>query len=657
MKAMTSNERKLAEFVIHHVDKWLDDREVNYDDKWDEYERLWLGEWSAEDRQRESERSRVVTPVIQQAIESFQAEVEEATFGKGGLFDIQDDAFDEDKTDVELLKVNLNEDLEKEGIKSALSQSYLNLALFGTAVIELIVKKKKGMRPATVPTQAAMELVGTEEYEYFCVEPHVVNPRNFVIDPSCGPGEIDKGLGCAVIEFVPAHQVVADMESGVYEKRDIGLSPPDDTFEPYKEDEAYNNRDVVKVTRYYGKVPKDLLEGKDEDYVELFDSADVSIMEMYEDMVEAVVVLADDVLLKAEANPYMMGDRPVVAAPCDIRPGRFWGRGIAEKGYNMQKVIDAQIRMHLDSSALTAVPMLAVDATRMPRGFKFDVRPGKSILTNGSPGDVLMPLKFGETSGLSVETANLFERYLLQATGTIDGSAMPDSAANGADADSMNVALSAIIKRHRRTMTQLQENFIIPLVRKAAWRYMQYDPERYPVKDFKFKPMGTLGIIAREYEQRQYLGMMSTLGPDSPIVPMLMRGILENSSLSNREQLIAELEGMSKPDPQQQQMQMEMQQKQQMLLDLQLQEQQMKNAKLAAETQKLNMETELEPEKVRIQMISSLTKNSETEDEFSQRVKIAELALKEAEIDEKRQDRESNERITMMQLNSKEATE
>jgi hypothetical protein len=181
---------------------------------------------------------------------------------------------------------------------------------------------------------------------------------------------------------------------------------------------------------------------------------------------------------------------------------------------------------------------------------------------------------------------------------------------------------------------------------------MQYDPERYPVKDFKFIPTGTMGIIAREYEQRQYLGMMSTLGPDSPVVPILMRGILENSSLSNREEMIAQLEQSNQPSPEQQQMQ----QMQQQLLQLQLEEQQLKNAKLASETNYNNVKAELEPEKVKGMMIAALTKNSEEADEFGQRVQIAELALKEADIGEKAKDRESNERITAMQIEAQKQT-
>ena len=103
-----------------------------------------------------------------------------------------------------------------------------------------------------------------------------------------------------------------------------------------------------------------------------------------------------------------MKDRPVVAYQDDTVPGRFWGRGIAEKGYNMQMAIDAQLRSHLDSLALTTVPMMAMDATRMPRGAKFEIRPGKTILTNGNPAEVLLPFKFGNTDGGNADASSIF---------------------------------------------------------------------------------------------------------------------------------------------------------------------------------------------------------------------------------------------------------
>ena len=111
-------------------------------------------------------------------------------------------------------------------------------------------------------------------------------------------------------------------------------------------------------------------------------------------------------LLKAERTPYMMKDRPIVAYQDDTVPNRFWGRGVAEKGCNMQKALDAQLRCHLDSLALTTAPMMGMDATRLPRGAKFEIRPGKTLLTNGSPNEILMPFKFGVTDASNLQILN-----------------------------------------------------------------------------------------------------------------------------------------------------------------------------------------------------------------------------------------------------------
>jgi hypothetical protein len=150
-----------------------------------------------------------------------------------------------------------------------------------------------------------------------------------------------------------------------------------------------------------------------------------------------------------------------------------------------------------------------------------------------------------------------------------------------------------------------------------------------------------------------YINMMSTLGPQSPVVPMLLTGVLESSSLSNREELIQQMKQMMEPDPAQQQAEQQQQQLMQQAEMMKMQELEAKVQKLQAETQKIVTETQLYPEEVKSRLIASLTKNSEESDEFAQRVKIAELALKEAEIGEKAQDRASNERISMLQMNQR----
>ena len=58
-------------------------RDVNCLDDWLEYERIFNGEWDAQDKTRDSERSRIVTPATQQAVETRHAEIMEAIFGQG----------------------------------------------------------------------------------------------------------------------------------------------------------------------------------------------------------------------------------------------------------------------------------------------------------------------------------------------------------------------------------------------------------------------------------------------------------------------------------------------------------------------------------------------------------------------------------------------
>jgi hypothetical protein len=413
----------------------------------------------------------------------------------------------------------------------------------------------------------------------------------------------------------------------------------DDDLEPTQERVQYQD-DKVRLLTYYGLVPREYLEqieNEGEEVVDLF--PEDSIADNYSDLVEAIIVIANDgLLLKAEANPYMMKDRPIVAYQDDTVPNRFWGRGTAEKAYNMQKAIDAQLRSHLDSLALTTAPMIAMDATRLPRGAKFEVKPGKAILTNGAPSEILFPFKFGEASQNNMATSKEFERMLLMATGTLDSQGVVSQASRDASGAGMSMAMAGIIKKYKRTLTNFQEDFMIPLVKKTAFRYMQFDPERYPSTDMKFMPTATLGIMAREYEQQQLIGLLQTLGPNTPVLPIILKGIIGNSSLSNRAELEQALTQMSQPDPQQAQMQ-------QMAAQAQMEQQQATTQSLQAramrdqaEAQKTVVETQLLPEELKAKVISSLSTNIEGENadkEFEKRAKIAELMLKEEDIKNK----------------------
>lgn len=647
----TETERDLVSFVVDHTNRWRDYRDVNFLPDWEEYERIFRGKWSVVDKSKESERSRIVSPATQQAIETRHAEVMEAIFGQGEFFDIKDDITDVNGNplDVDEIKAKLNEDFKRDKIVKAIDAIELMAEIYGTGIGEILVKEVSAYRPATkpIPGVAGTAAIGVEEYQRISVPLKPVNPKNFLIDPNAD--SIEDALGVAIEKYVSIHKVVQNMENGTYKKVDLGSDYTSQELEPTQENSQYQD-DKVKLLTYYGLVPKELLdENENEEYEELFPEG--SEAEDYANLVEAIVVIANDgILLKAEASPYMMKDRPVVAYQDDTVPGRFWGRGTAEKAYNMQKAIDSQYRSMLDSMALTTAPMVAMDATRLPRGAKFEVRPGKAILTNGSPSEILMPFNFGRTDGTQAAAAQNFERMLLQATGTVDASGMPTQAPRDAGASGMSMVLAGIIKKYKRTLSNFQEDFLIPFIKKAAFRYMQFDPERYPSVDMDFIPTGNLGIIAREYEQQQFIGLLQTLGPDTPVLPIILKGILANSSLSNRAELMQALDQMSQPNPEAQQAAMQAQQLQQALTQAQVQEVSAKASKEQAEAQKTMMEAQLLPEKHRVDIIQAAATNIDRSGDFEKRLKLADVLLKEKQVNLKAADIASNERIATLQM-------
>jgi len=650
----TENEKELTSWVTQHITRWRDHRDANYMDLWLEYERIFRGQWAAEDKTRDSERSRIISPATQQAIETRHAEIMEAIFGQGEFFDISDDIKDVDGNpfDIEMIKNQLHEDFKKDKIKKSIDQIELMAEIYGTGIGEIIVKTEKEYIPATqvIPGVAGAAAIGVQEKDRIAVKIKPVNPKNFLIDPNAD--SIDDALGVAIEKYVSIHKIVEGIERGIYKKVDITTASEDEDLEPTQDLQTYQD-DKVRLVTYYGLVPREYLSEEEEnEYAELFPEG--STADDYSNLVEAIVVIANDgLLLKAEANPYMMKDRPVVAYQDDTVPGRFWGRGTAEKAYNMQKAIDGQLRAHMDSLALTTAPMIAMDATRLPRGAKFEIKPGKAILTNGAPSEILFPFKFGQTDGNAAAAAQNFERMLLQATGTVDSAGMPSNVPRDAGAGGMSMAMAGIIKKYKRTLSNFQEDFMIPFINKAAFRYMQFDSERYPSVDMNFVPTATLGILAREFEQQQMIGLLQTLGPDTPVLPLILKGILQNSSLSNRGELMQALDQMSQPNPQAQEAAQQQQMAQMQLAAAQVADLQSKAQKQQAEAQKTMVEAQMIPEEHRVKVIQAAATNIDQSSDFDKRLKLADMMLKEKQVNLKAADIASNERIASLQMINK----
>ena len=615
-----SLEGALADWVVGKTQEWREHYESNYAGKHEEYMRLFRNQWSKEDSTRDSERSRLIAPALAQAVESNVAEVEEATFGRGKIFDVRDDVADEQSSDMVFLRKKLHEDFAHARVRSSVAEVLINAAVYGTGIAEIVIEEQKVYKPATRDVmEGAMKQIGVEESYRPLVKLNPIQPKNFLIDPAASC--VEEAVGVAIDEFVSRHIVEELQEQGVYDDSVfVGEAAADEEIE-FESKDASTPKGRVRLTKYYGKVPRDYLEAEGVD------------MEGVEPghYVEAVVVIANGSdVLKAMPNPYMCQDRPVVAFQWDIVPNIFWGRGVCEKGYHSQKALDAELRARIDALALTTHPMMAVDATRIPRGHKLEVRPGRMLLTNGAPQESIMPFNFGQLNAITFQQGAALQQMVSQATGAADGS-MPQ-VQNDVTAAGMSMSQGGIVKRQKRTLVNFQENFLIPFVRKAAFRYMQFNPEEYPIGDYNFVPFSSLGAMAREYEVSQLAQILQTVGQDSPAHGPIVTAIIDHLNVTNREELIAAIEQGNQPNPeaqqqaqQQAQMQMAITQGQVQLLNAQAAESQ-------SRAQKYQVEAQLAPQEVTLKY-SDQNNDGEMDKDFEQRLKLADLLLRERQLD------------------------
>jgi hypothetical protein len=256
--------------------------------------------------------------------------------------------------------------------------------------------------------------------------------------------------------------------------------------------------------------------------------------------------------------------------------------------------------------------MMGADITRLPRNPDMRVRPGKVWLTRGRPSEVLEPIILGNIDPNTFNQSSEMERLVQVGTGVIESNAPLNVDRRNETASGISMIQSSGLKRTRRTMWNIERQFLNPFIRKAMHRYMQFAPKRYP-KDFNFTVRGTMGIVAREFEQTALIGLLSNIPPENPQYNLILRAIIELSASPKRDEILAQLDEMNKPDPEKEKVAKEMEQLQLQSARESLREQKLENEKTLAEIEKIKAEKEfidkqkdLEDEKVDIQAANTV---------------------------------------------------
>jgi hypothetical protein len=529
---------------MERVNSWRDVRETTFRPRWDEYYRIWRGRWDSSSRSRASERSKLIAPASQIAVDTAAAELLEAIFSRDSFIDLVDDLQDQEREDAYRVRDQLLEDLRKDGIVDTLAEICTLGALYGEFIAKIVTDVDTKAKPQLIKNPDGTQEVIKVSEEVVRIYPVAVEPGNLVVDP--GSDCIDTMQGSAHEFEMPMHLIKARQATGVFYDYLVHKSD-EPSYTVDRSEEGYNAKsDTAKVVEWHGLVPTRLLmqataDRDDEDAQALLQDIDG------DDFMEAVVTIANGTaLLRAIANPSVMEDRAIVAEQFDTVPNRFWGRGVMEKGFNMQKALDSELRARSDGLAWTNNPMFAFDITRMPPGSDINAWPGKGWGMNGNPRESIMPLQLGAMDGSTFQQAGELERMLQFATGAVDPSVLNGGVRDQASGASA-VNVSGIVKRNKRTMLNM-ESFLTKLIERIVWRKMQYEPDRYPA-DYEFVVRGTVGIMSREIEQAFLTQMLQFVDKGTPEYFAVLASMVDNSSSPFRAEMKKLIDGKMQPPP------------------------------------------------------------------------------------------------------------
>jgi hypothetical protein len=443
-------------------------------------------------------------------------------------------------TSLDQVTAQLLEDFENKNVNKAISEILLNGALYGTGIGKIAVEQLPRRVPITGSAGITTDIDLVNDIHVSLIP---VDPNEFVIDIAAK--DINTALGAAHVYTIPQHEVIQKQDRGVWNKTDVGAYNNEEEAHPHFDikEESYSQIEHVEIVEYHGLVPKELFDAAEKESVKdpLAEFAEEAGNVTYDDageMVECIVWIANrGTLLKVVRNPFIMQDRSFVTFQWDTVPNRFWGRGVAEKGYNPQKALDAELRARIDALALATYPVALVNGMMAPRNGDFTIRPGRNIIVSGPVNEAIAPFKFPGPDPQSYRQSAEFERMVTMATGSIDTAAPMGVSPQNATAGGMSMMMGAVLKRAKRTIRNMEQEFLSPLIHKIAWRYMQFDTERYPVTDYRFRVHGALGAQAREFEVAQLGQLLQTVPPGSPAYWLVLKGIIQNYNIDDKDQL------------------------------------------------------------------------------------------------------------------------
>lgn len=417
-------------------------------------------------------------------VRAARAKITDALFGNGQM------PFDTTPTNEQLapfadvMEKIITEQMERGGFKELLKTGVNTLATYGTGFVFGPFVRQEKLVETNVQEGALVE----SEYEFDLPYFELGNTLDVYPDPEAR--EVASGLGVFWATMESPTTVAAWKNDPAYKNIEQALQGPGDRGNETGSERAAQYRgnveywfknDRIKVARFFGKVPaaalKEWIGGEEGQALE----ADTN-ERMESDMVDAIVIMAGGVVVKAKKNPYS-GKNPTHRCLYEAVEHEMWGVGVAENNAPHQKVTNAAFRLFMEGKGMALLGVTSVDSSKFLPTEDFKKFPGKvyQFKPGLSPEEKKESLQFHvepDITGGWIDVIRMSEQFSDDDTGITKYTQGDDSRNLNKTATGISMIMSASSLPMKEVIQNIDAMWIEPIVEcYIDWNIKYLSPE------------------------------------------------------------------------------------------------------------------------------------------------------------------------------------
>lgn len=412
-------------------------------------------------------------------VRAARAKINDALFGNGQM------PFDTKPTNEELAPLAdvvediITEQMERGGFRELLRTGVNTLATYGTGFIFGPFVRTEKLIETSAEMAGPSISIKEEEYEFDLPYFELGNTLDVYPDPEAR--NIRTGLGCFWVTMESPHTVGAWAADRSYKNIEQALQSPGDNANETGSERATQMRgnvdywfknERIKVARFFGKVPRSRLTD------EVQESEVAAAME---EMVDAIVIMAGGVVVKASEMPYSKS--PTHRCLYEAVEHEIWGVGVAENNMPHQKVTNAAFRLFMEGKGMALLGTSSVDRSKFLPTENFIKFPGKVYqmkpgLTPDERKEAIIQHVEADITGGWIDVIRMSEQFSDDDTGITKYTQGDDSRNLNKTASGISMIMSASSLPMKEVIQNIDSMWIEPIVEcYIEWNLKYLEPE------------------------------------------------------------------------------------------------------------------------------------------------------------------------------------